>query len=145
MLTFELARRLADAGLPWEPAAGDRFVVPNVGVDEVFYISELTINVQRFATGDVLGFNGTTEWALDSVERDQVVWFPREDQLRAALGSAFVALEALGEGYAAVLAPGSRSGVAPQRFVDIEPERAYARALLHLLESPSKGQSSGSA
>ena len=37
-------------------------------------------------------FNGTTEWALDSVEQHEAVWIPREDQLRAALGEAFGAL-----------------------------------------------------
>ncbi|MFC5272404.1 hypothetical protein [Brachybacterium sacelli] len=30
-------------------------------------------------------FNGTTEWALDSVEQHEAIWIPREDQLRTAL------------------------------------------------------------
>ena len=89
MLTIELARRLSDAGLRWEPASGDRFVVPVSGMEEdVFVISDLTVDVHHFTTGDVIGFNGTTEWALDSVEQDKVVWLPREDQLRDLLGDA---------------------------------------------------------
>ena len=32
----------------------------------------------------VFRFNGTTEWALDSVEQHEAVWIPREDQLRDA-------------------------------------------------------------
>ena len=87
MLTIELARRLSAAGLEWKPARGDRFVVPVKGMEEdVFVISDLTIDVHPVRTGDVIGFNGTTEWALDSVDRDKVVWLPREDQLRELLG-----------------------------------------------------------
>ena len=56
MLTIELARRLSDAGLRWEPVSGDRFVVPVSGMEEdVFVISEITVDVHHFATGDVNG------------------------------------------------------------------------------------------
>ena len=93
MLSFELAQQLKSAGLVWSPVSGDRFVVPVTDmVDQVFVLSDITADVHRFASGDVIGFNGTTEWALDSIERDDVVWFPREDQLRELLGAAFVRL-----------------------------------------------------
>ncbi len=128
MLTIELARRLSDAGLTWEPVSGDRFVVAVSGMeDDVFVISEITVDVHHFTTGDVIGFNGTTEWALDSVEQDKAVWLPREDQLRGLLGDAFVSLEQLEGGYA-VSARGHDGAVA--RHADIDAERAYARALL---------------
>jgi hypothetical protein len=128
MLTLDLAQRLAEAGLAWEPRSGDRFVVPVSGMEEdVFVISELTVDVHHFKTGDVIGFNGTTEWALDSVEQSKVVWLPREDQLRDHLGEAFVALEQLEGGYAVV----ARSPAGDvERHVDIDAERAYARAVL---------------
>ncbi|WP_374969041.1 pilus assembly protein CpaE [Terrabacter sp. BE26] len=133
MLTIELARRLTDAGLTWEPVSGDRFVVPVKDMEEeVFVISEITVDVHHFSTGDVIGFNGTTEWALDSVERDKVVWLPREDQLRDLLGEAFVALEQLEGGYA-VSVLGQVGAV--ERHVDIDAERAYARALIAHLEA----------
>jgi hypothetical protein len=133
MLTIELARRLSDAGLRWEPVSGDRFVVPVSGMEEdVFVISEITVDVHHFATGDVIGFNGTTEWALDSVEQDKVVWLPREDQLRDMLGEAFVSLETLEGGYAVSVL--GRAG-AVERHADIDAERAYARAVLARLES----------
>ena len=128
MLTLELARRLSDAGLTWEPVSGDRFVVAVNGMeDDVFVISEITVDVHHVTTGDVLGFNGTTEWALDSVEQDKAVWLPREDQLRHLLGDAFVSLEQLEGGYA-VSARGRDGAV--ERHADIDAERAYARALL---------------
>ena len=133
MLTIELARRLTDAGLVWQPSSGDRFVVPVNGMEEdVFVISEITVDVHHFKTGDVIGFNGTTEWALDSVEQDKVVWLPREDQLRDLLGDAFVSLERLEGGYA-VSARGHDGAV--ERHVDIDAERAYARAVTAVLGS----------
>ncbi len=131
MLTIELARRLADAGLEWEPASGDRFILPIEGMEEdVFVISELTVDVHKFRTGDVIGFNGTTEWALDSIERDKVLWLPREDQLRELLGSAFVSLESLEGGYAVEFRTPTGE---LERCADIDAERAYARALLETL------------
>ncbi len=131
MLTLDLARRLSVAGLSWEPRSGDRFVVPVDGMEEeVFVISDLTVDVHHFATGDVIGFNGTTEWALDSVEQEKVVWLPREEQLRDLLGEAFVALERLDGGFAVVVRDASGR---QERHVDIDAERAYARALLEHL------------
>ena len=133
MLTIELARRLSAAGLTWKPIAGDRFVVPVKGMEEdVFVISDLTIDVHHFKTGDVIGFNGTTEWALDSVEQSKVVWLPREDQMRELLGESFVALEQLEGGYAVVL---RQPDGQLERHADIDAERAYARSLLAHLDA----------
>ena len=132
MLPIELATRLRTAGLTWTPRAGDRFVLPVSGMEEeVFVISDLTVDVHHFTTGDVIGFNGTTEWALDSVEQDKVVWLPREEQLRDLLGDSFVSLEQLDGGYAVSI---SRADGSLERHADIEAERAYARALLASLE-----------
>jgi hypothetical protein len=129
---MELARRLRSAGLTWTPRAGDRFVLPVSGMEEeVFVISDLTVDVHHFKTGDVIGFNGTTEWALDSVEQDKAVWLPREDQLRDLLGDTFVRLEQLEGGYAVSV---TRADGTVERHADIEAERAYARAVLAGLE-----------
>ena len=141
MLTIDLARRLTDAGLVWQPSSGDRFVVPVDGMEEdVFVISEITVDVHHFKTGDVIGFNGTTEWALDSVEQDKVVWLPREDQLRDLLADVFVSLEHLEGGYAVTIR-GAQGDL--ERHVDIDAERAYARAVVARLGSsaPDEEQS----
>jgi len=97
MIDVDLARRLRDAGLRWRPAPGDRFVVERLvdsdeGVGDVFTISDMTIEAHEHPTGTVLGFNGTTEWALDSVAAEDALWLPREDQLRELLGRSFVGL-----------------------------------------------------
>jgi hypothetical protein len=136
MLPIDLARRLRTAGLTWTPAAGDRFVLPVAGMEEdVFVISDLTVDVHHFETGDVIGFNGTTEWALDSVEQDKAIWLPREDQLRDLLGDAFVTLEQLDGGCAVSM---RRADGSLERHADIEAERAYARALLASLSESAR-------
>ncbi len=130
MITLDLARRLRDAGLEWDPGAGDRFVVPDRDMDDdVFVVSDMTVEVHEFPTGRVIGFNGTVEWALDSIEQREVVWLPRETQLRERLGDAFVRLEAVAPGAVVEVATGSGTS----RHADSDPERAYARALLAVL------------
>ncbi|MBK0296429.1 hypothetical protein IAE22_30675, partial [Bacillus sp. S34] len=64
-----LAAALRDAGLRWHPTTGDRFVIDKPGVDDdVYTVSEMTVERHDYPSGTVLGFNGTTEWALDSVD-----------------------------------------------------------------------------
>ncbi|GAA3063723.1 hypothetical protein GCM10010464_30130 [Pseudonocardia yunnanensis] len=131
MITVDLALRLRAAGLPWNPASGDRFVIPDRGMDaDVFVVSELTVDVHEAPTGRLLRFNGTTEWALDSVEQEAVVWLPSEGQLRHALGPRFLRLEPVRDGFAVVIS--GRDG--EERHIDVDAERAYARALLTTLQ-----------
>lgn len=130
MITVELARRLRAAGMVWKPASGDRFVIANRDMDgDVFVLSQLTIEVHDAPTGPLIRFNGTTEWALDTVELDEALWLPREDQLRVALGNGFRSLEPVGDGMAVVAALDGEL----QRHVDVDAERAYARAVLAAL------------
>ncbi len=94
-ISAELARALRDSGLVWRPAAGDAFVIDRVEADdEIFILSDMTVEAHHFPTGTELGFNGTTEWALDSVPLEDALWLPQEHQLRELLGVAFVSLTA---------------------------------------------------
>ena len=98
MISIDCARALEAAGLAWRPASGDAFRIERAGFDvEVFTVSEMTIEPHEFDTGTILGFNGTTEWALDSLALEDALWLPREDQLREMLGAAFHSLERLGD------------------------------------------------
>lgn len=93
MISLHLARWLRDAGLAWDPAPGDQFLVPDHGLDDrVFVIAEMVVQVRRLATGTIVALNGTTEWALDSLMLSETLWMPREDQLRTALGDDFESL-----------------------------------------------------
>jgi hypothetical protein len=134
VITRELAEELIARGLSWQPASGDRFLVPDRDLDdEVFVVSGMAIEVADLPTGAEMRFNGTVEWALDSIDQQEVVWLPREEQLRDALGECFLRLESVTGGYAVVLRPGPHADGPEERHVDIDPERAYARALLSVL------------
>jgi len=132
VISVELAERLRASGLLWRPTSGDRFVVPGRDMDgDGFVISDMTVEVQELVGRSVIGFNGTTEWALDSLEVEQVLWLPREQQLRELLGAHFVSLEARdGAARVTVAADGVLSSVD-----DADVECAYAEALLALLTS----------
>jgi hypothetical protein len=126
VIPFALAARLRDAGLVWKPVVGDRFAIPDRGLDdEVFVVSHMTIEVHDFPDGSVIGFNGTVEWALDDVDKDEAVWLPREDQLRELFGAAFRRLERVGDHYQVLIGETGFDGQSP--------EEAYGNALLSLL------------
>jgi hypothetical protein len=93
MISRELAVALRDAEVRWNPATGDRFSLIDPAFEgEIFTLSDMTIEPAGPAGARVLGFNGTTEWALDSVGIEDALWLPREDQLRELMGAAFVGL-----------------------------------------------------
>ncbi|WP_123814047.1 pilus assembly protein CpaE [Myceligenerans xiligouense] len=131
MISTELAARLRDAGLVWSPVDGDRFRIesPELAGD-VFTVSTMTIEAHEYPTGTILGFNGTTEWALDSVAIEHTLWLPREDQLRGLLRSTFRSLRSIDGVYEVEVEFLGRTRV----FTDPEPADAYGRALLALTE-----------
>jgi hypothetical protein len=130
VLSLSIARRLRDAGLSWTPRRGDRFVVADRDMDdEVFVLSDMTIEVHRYPGGPVIGFNGTTEWALDSVDQHDALWIPAEHQLREQLGAAFVRLEKSGDAHRVVVSlDGVESAVVAAGVAD-----AYGLALLDVI------------
>lgn len=130
MLSTDLALALRDNGLVWHPASGDRFQLDEPEFEaDVFTVSEMTIEPRRYPTGTILAFNGTTEWALDSVALEDALWLPREDQLRELLRGAFRGLVRLADTYRVDIEfAGERAD-----FEHPQPEDAYALALLHVL------------
>ena len=136
MISTALAASLREAGLVWTPVSGDAFQI-NGGEFEgdVFTVSDMTIEAHVYPTGTVLGFNGTTEWALDSVALDDALWLPREDQLRDALAGRFVSLareeraSAPATDYVVIAVVDG----AEARFVSEDAAEAYGLALLALL------------
>lgn len=130
MISTHLAERLdyllREQGRPWDPEPGDRFVIPGRDLDDVFVVAEMTIEIDELPSGRHVRFNGTTEWALDSIAASEVVWIPWEHQLRGLLGERLVSLERLPgpvPAWAVTLTDGSR-------HLDEDPETAYALALL---------------
>jgi len=130
MISTDLALALRDAGLVWHPASGDRFQLEEPELEaDVFTVSEMTIEPRAYPTGSILAFNGTTEWALDSVALEDALWLPREDQLRELLRGTFRSLTRLPDTHRVVISVGG----ARLSFEHPQPEDAYALALLELL------------
>lgn len=129
VISLELALRLQQAGVRWTPQEGDRFSVPGKDLDTVvFVVSTMVVDVVGAAGRRLIRFNGTVEWALDSIEQDEVVWLPAEDQLRGLLGGAFRGLAPLDGGFRVDL---EVAGLAHQVH-DAQAAEAYGRALLLL-------------
>lgn len=138
MISTELALALRDAGLIWHPRAGDRFQLNLAEFDaEVFTVSEMTIEARTYPTGSILAFNGTTEWALDSVAQEDTLWLPSEEQLREFLGGTFQALRRSPDSYEVEITLHSDDVAETLAFQHLEPSDAYALALLELLRRVS--------
>jgi hypothetical protein len=130
VIGVQLAQQLKEAGLIWKPTLGDRFAIPDRDLDEeVFVLSNMTVEVHTLPEGRVIGFNGTTEWALDDVEIDETIWLPREDQLRELLGGTFRELRRGADGYQVLIHLLGED----RHFGGTGVEETYAAALLHLL------------
>ena len=132
MISIDLARELRDAGLVWEPKDGDRFVIPDRGLDHhVFSISEMTVDVRAVPGGRQIAFNGAVEWALDAIMEREVIWLPSEAQLRERLGMAFRSLLRHGTVYRCSV----EAGPIAETHEASTAEDAYGKALLSLIEA----------
>jgi hypothetical protein len=132
VISTPLARALRDSGLVWKPAIGDAFLIDRLEVDaEIFHLSDMTVEAHEFSTGTVLGFNGTTEWALDSVSIEDALWLPSETQLRELLRAAFSTFAATNVGFTVTATVDGFARV----FEAATAEDAYARALLTLIDA----------
>lgn len=130
VIALDLAHRLHDAGVAWAPGNGDQFWVPDRELDDtVFTVSDMVVEVRDHAGGRVLAFNGTTEWALDSVEEHEAMWLPRLDQVLDLLGPHFVSLTARSGGHVVRV----RIAQHEREHVDVDAVDAAARALLDVL------------
>ena len=139
MIPLALARQLKDAGLSWRPQLLDLFGLPERGMDDkIFVISDMLATVELLAGMQMVAFQGASEWALDSIITQDVVWIPREDQLRAALVGAL-----LETGRPAFTIQAGLTGYrlelvlmgAARTFEASDLENAYAQALLQVLQS----------
>jgi hypothetical protein len=134
VISRELATLLAPL-LSWSPENGDRFFIPRPDIaDSVFTVSDMVVEKVTQFGETRFHFNGTVEWALDSVDSDEVIWLPREDQLRDLLGSWFLSLDAAPGGFVVTV---SGPGRAYHTAAEPDAADAYARALLYVLEGSS--------
>ncbi|HEY5820550.1 MAG TPA: pilus assembly protein CpaE [Propionibacteriaceae bacterium] len=129
MISRDLASQLAPV-LDWTPTNGDQFFIPRPEIAEsVFTISDMVVELITQNNESRFHFNGTVEWALDSVESDGVVWMPREEQLRGLLAPFFLSLDTSPTGYVVTV---SGPGKAHHTDPEVDAADAYARALLYV-------------
>ena len=108
-------------------------MIPDRDLEEhVFSISEMTVEVRRIAEQQRIMFNGSVEWALDSIVQSEVIWLPSEEQLRDRLGRAFGALRRTGTEYTCDIVIDDQL----KTYSADCPAEAYGAALLDLLGNP---------
>jgi hypothetical protein len=143
MISVKTAQKLKEAGLSWMPMLHDFFAVPERGLDHLtFVISDMTITVDMFGQYPVVTFNGASEWALDYVTVKEVVWLPREDQLRMAIENlihtaddAYFVLTAAAPNYECKIFMGEKESV----YWAEDASEVYAQALITLLHETRDG------
>ena len=107
------------------------FFIPRPEIaDSVFIVSDMVVELVGSGGDSRFHFNGTVEWALDSVESDGVIWLPRENQLRELLGDYFLSLDSSAGGYVVTV---SGPGKAYHTEAELDAADAYARAALYVL------------
>lgn len=137
MLSLTTAKALREAGLAWTPQNLDFFAIPMPDFEgQVFAINDMTILAESLYGQPAITFHGTVEWALDHVWLGEVIWLPREDQLRELLEDRLA-----GEGASALALSTTQTGYRcdirylgqPVNFEAFDASEAYAAALLYLL------------
>ncbi len=136
MISLTLARRLKSAGLIWKASNNDFFAIPDRGMDErVFVLADMQAQLDLFRGWPVVTFHGTAEWALDYILTSEVIWMPREDQLRDAilsnLAGSEITLDVNSDGCTCTI----QWQEATKRFSADLAADAYGNALLHILEN----------
>jgi hypothetical protein len=137
MLSLSTAIKLKSANLTWIPAMHDFFAIPNRGLDDrLFVISDMVTYIEIRNNLPMVTFHGVVEWALDYVLTQEVVWIPRESQLRNRLMQFLVSeklpalrLESTPEGYSCIIQFRGQE----HNFESSEASEAYASALLYVL------------
>lgn len=133
VVSIEIAKRLRDAGVVWQPRRFDFFHIPDRNLDEeLFVIANFAVNVQHLADGiAAIAFEGAVEWSLDYILTQDVVWMPSETQAREMLGEAFLRLEQLDGNHQVTITHRGHQAT----FSAPTPSDAYGLAMLHLLAS----------
>jgi hypothetical protein len=142
MIGIEMAEKLKEAGLAWQPSKGDQFVVPGGGLeDQVFLLSDMAVIIESLKGHPAVTFHGTPEWASDYVFVVDTLWLPNESQLRLQLQ------QHLAEAGAPVFDLLYLDGAYTCRFENRgealafsakDAAEAYAQALLYLLSAKNE-------
>jgi hypothetical protein len=138
MVSFTIAKQLKAAGLLWQPMLHDFFAIPDRDLDDqVFVINDMTVYVELIRGWPIATFHGSSEWALDYIFLQELVWMPTESQVRDALlqrliGSTVEAVSLLSQGNECRCEINFQGqGLA---FTAAKASDAYGGALLYILQ-----------
>lgn len=142
MISLATAQKLKISGLTWVPAHLDWFGIPERGMDEkVFVISDMLATIESLQGFPVVAFQGASEWALDAIVTSEVVWMPREEQLRKALIGGLLEFGSSAFRFESDLSGCRLSITVEEKLIQFEHDdasEAYAAALLYLMERRSQ-------
>jgi len=137
MIDPSVALQLKQAGLVWQPAKRDNFMIPGGELaGEIYTLNDQTILIHSLNGEYAVTFHGSVEWALDHVLLADVLWLPSETQLREEIqlrlggDAAALTLRWQTAGYRCTLVHLDQE----HTFENASAEHAYAQALLFLLE-----------
>jgi hypothetical protein len=142
MIPITLAAELKDAGLKWIPDLNDFFAIPDSDMDDrIFVMSDMMTASTTLNGYPAITFHGTSEWAMDYIFMEEVVWLPTEEQLRQELvfmldqrvekTELTLKLEENGRYTTHISFHNS-----PLTFTAPTAGETYAQALLHILKNP---------
>lgn len=142
MISLPLAQQLKENGLEWHYQVYDRFAVPVEGLqDQSFILADIPATVESVQGWPVIMFHGASEWALDYIVMQEVVWLPTENQLRELIEDAILGEETLHlqlilqhDGYRCEMIFQKQK----QIFKAKTASDAYGLALLHILQTESQ-------
>lgn len=135
MISLTLAQQLKTADLPWHPQTHDFFAIPDRDMDgRAFVLSDMMAYLALLRGQPIVAFAGATEWALDHILVNEVVWLPTETQLRQEIADRLPAHQSLSlqrteEGYLCQISLHQTE----HSFRARSASDAYGRALLYLL------------
>lgn len=139
MVSISTATALRQAGLEWTPRTLDFFAIPSPDFeDQIFVINDMTIMAEPIGGRLAITFHGSVEWALDQLWAGEVIWIPREDQLREMLEEYLPGEPQPALTFTTTLL-GYRCDIRYHgqklSFEAFDPSETYATALLHVLRA----------
>ena len=141
MIPLTLAIQLKEAGLKWLPDINDFFAIPDSDLDDrIFVMSDMMTEPTTLKGWPAITFHGTSEWAMDYIFIEEVVWMPTEEQLRQELvflldqsgGKTELMLKMEENGRYTTLISFQNT---PLTFTAPTALETYAHPLLHILEN----------
>lgn len=140
MIPLILALQLKETGLKWIPAINDFFAIPDSDLDDrIFVLSDMMTAPTTLKGWPAITFHGTSEWAMDYIFMEEVVWMPTEEQLRQELVFLLDQSEEKTELMLKLEENGRYTTTitihnAPLSFTAPTAGETYANALLHILK-----------